>query len=203
MKPPGALGEGEPVAVTLVESIHKMDMEWRDMERLAMVGYAVLAGYQMALYRALGKSGAGAMTQMLLGEVGDLVLDALARAEGEIKYDAAEPHEIIADVLRRLGIAREVRVERLEDAEKHGRRLRRYRVEIADSMFMPVHRMLTERGLREYPLSPEAMIVAAIVRRVLTAKNPRARVNVTTVLPQSENEPLTIMVEEILPLSKT
>lgn len=182
-----------------MESVREVEMSWRDMERLSMVGYAVLAGYQMALYRALG-SGAGAMTQMLLSEIGDLVLDTLERADGEMRYDVAEPHEIIADVLKRMGIAKKVRVERLEDAEKHGRRLRRYRVEIMDSVFMPVHRLLAERGLREYPLSPEAMIVAAIVRRVLVAKNPGARVNVTTILPSGKEEPLTVLVEEILPL---
>ncbi len=42
--------------------------------------------------------------------------------------------------------------------------------------------------------------MAAIVRKMLLERNPRARVNVTTLLPRSESEPLTIIVEEILPL---
>ncbi len=188
-------------AKTMISGYEDVNISWRDRRKLDMVGYAILAGYQMALYRALGRAGAGAMTQMLLGEIGDLVLEVLSELEGSINYKVAEPHELIADVLKRLGVAKEVRVERLEDVEKHGRKLRRYKVEVKDSIFMPVHRVLVKRGLREYPLSPEAMIVAAIVRKMLLEKNPKARVNVTTVLPQSENEPLTIIVEEILPLN--
>ena len=184
----------------LISGYEGVNTDWRDRKKLDMVGYAILAGYQMALYRALGSAGAGAMTQMLLGEIGDLILEVLGELEGSIDYNVAEPHELIADILKRLGIAKEVKVERLEDVEKHGRKLRRYKVEIRDSIFMPVHRVLVKRGLREYPLSPEAMITAAIVRKMLLEKNPRARVNVTTVLPQSEGEPLTIIVEEILPL---
>ncbi len=187
-------------AQTMISEYEGVNTEWRDRKKLDMVGYAILAGYQMALYRALGSAGAGAMTQMLLGEIGDLVLEILGKLEGKIDYSVSEPHELIADVLKRLGVAKEVKVERLEDVEKHGRKLRRYKVEIKDSVFMPVHKVLVKRGLREYPLSPEAMIVAAIVRKVLLEKNPKARVNVTTVLPQSEGEPLTIIVEEILPL---
>ncbi len=187
-------------AQTMISEYEGVNTEWRDRKKLDMVGYAILAGYQMALYRALGSAGAGAMTQMLLGEIGDLVLEILGELEGKIDYSVSEPHELIADVLKRLGVAKEVKVERLEDVEKHGRKLRRYKVEIKDSVFMPVHKVLVKRGLREYPLSPEAMIVAAIVRKVLLEKNPKARVNVTTVLPQSEGEPLTIIVEEILPL---
>ncbi len=133
-------------ARTMISEYEGVNTEWRDRKKLDMVGYAILAGYQMALYRALGSAGAGAMTQMLLGEIGDLILEVLGELEGKISYNVSEPHELIADVLKKLGIAKEVRVERLEDVEKHGRKLRRYRVEIKDSMFMPVHKVLVKRG---------------------------------------------------------
>jgi len=184
----------------MISEMNEMDTDWRDRRYLDMLGYAILAGYQLALWRALG-SGSGAMTQMLLGEVGDLVLEALRETGVNIDYDVAEPDKIVEDVLGRIGIAREVRVERLEDSVKHGRRLRRYRVVIKDSMFAPVHAMLVQRGMREYPLSPEALVIAAIVRRVLHSRNPRARVSVRAILPASGNEPLEVIVEEVAPLT--
>jgi len=184
----------------MISEMNKINTGWRDRRYLDMLGYAILAGYQLALWRALGSS-SGAMTQMLLGEVGDLVLEALRETGIDIDYDVAEPDKIIEDVLRKIGIAREVRVERLEDSVKHGRRLRRYRVTIKDSMFAPVHAMLAQRGMREYPLSPEALVIAAIVRRVLQSKNSRARVNVRTILPAPDNEFLEVIIEEIAPLS--
>jgi hypothetical protein len=105
-------------------------------------------------------------------------------------------------VFKELGIAKDVRVERLEDATKYGCKLVRYKVELYDSFYKPVHKVLVSRGLTEYPLSPEALLAAALLRKKLRETQKDARVKVTAKLPQSKNEPLTLIIEQILPLQQ-
>ncbi len=183
----------------LVKEMEQVDMGWRSLEKLNHVMQAVMIGYQVALYRALGEKGMKAMSQLLLTEVGDLIADVFERFAGEREYShhIEDIEELVKEQLEHLGIARDVRVEELEKRVKYGQELRRFRKEVYDSVFTPVHRLLVERGLKEYPLSPEALLVAAIIRRALRSVDERARVKVDVKLPQSPREPLTILVEEI------
>ena len=193
----------ESASKQLIAESHATNTSWRSMENLNLVNMALMVGYQIALAKTLG-TGVNSMGQLLQNEVGDLIAEIFDQVtkEGAINYKTESVEEIIARVFRELGIARDVKVERLEDAEKYGRKLVRYKVELYDSFFKPVHKVLASRGLKEYPLSPEALLAAALLRKKLRLKHADARVKVTAILPHSENEPLTLIVEEILPLQK-
>ena len=202
---PAALGpardEVRVEANRLIEYQKKVDNSWRGRRERELVDMALMTGYQIALWRTLGP-GINSMGQMLQSEVGELLIEILDRLTGqEMDFKIDDAGKLIKEAFERLGIAREIRVERLSDEVKYGRKMRRYRVEIKDSAYMPIHMTLVERGLKEFPLSPEALLAAAIIRKMIRAVtgDGKARVKVTALLPASPGEPLTLLIDEILP----
>lgn len=74
-----------------------------------------------------------------------------------------------------------------------------YKLYIKGSLFAPVHKILIDRGLKEFPLSPEGLLAASIVRRVLRERkdgNTKARINVNTKLPVN-GETLIVEIKEV------
>ncbi len=191
-------------AARILEEGGKVETGWRSLERVIGLLNAIVAGYQLCMVRMLG-SGATATTQILLTEVGELLSRMVDRIldSSQASYELENVGKLIANAFRELGIARRVEVEELEATEKHGQKLRRYRVLVYDSIFSPAHRILVERGVREFTLSPEALLAAAIVRRVLrerTGGDRRARVTVKAILPQAADQPLEVLVEQLVSL---
>ncbi len=190
-------------ARSLVSTMSGMDLSWRNLESIAKMCNAILAAYQIALVKTLG-SGAGAMSQILLNELGDVLIQLAGEISGEKRevFEEKDITNIIVGILKTLGIAKDVEVQELESTEKHGQTLRRFSIKIWGSIFTPAHRVLVNRGVKSYSLSPEALLVAAILRKMLrdTAADKSIRVNVTAKLPESEDQPLEIIVEQITSL---
>ena len=149
----------------------------------------IIAAYQYALHRALG-SGSGAMTQMLITSLGDELVNLLEDIGVKISEER-DVAEAIKKALEEFGIAKRVEVIKPE-TNKAGEE---YVIKIYDSVFKDIPRFLAKVGAR-YTLSPEALLVAAIVRGFLRRRDPNARVNVS-VDTYEPDKPLTIHVRII------
>ncbi|WP_317895373.1 hypothetical protein [Pyrofollis japonicus] len=175
-----------------------MNTEWRDINRVLMTINAIVLGYQVVIGKTLGKS-FGGMTQMLLREVGNLLSDIVDQLVGDIEYSEEKLVEAIERSLVATGIAKDVKVEELPSEVKHSYVLRRFSIKITDSIFKPIYKVLSKYGYKEFPLSPEGMLVAAVVLKVLKQSNKSAKLNMKARLPTSEDEALEIIVEQIIP----
>ncbi len=193
--------EGGGAVREVLNGVDHMDTSWRDKAVVINVINLVVMGYQVVIGKVLGKS-YGGMTQLLLNEVGDMLSEMVDElTKGKLVYDADNLANTIKASLVELGIAKNVEVEELPPEEKHGRMLRRYRVVIKDSLFQPIYRVLLKKGYTEFPMSPEGLLIAAIVRRVLREKQADARVNMKAKL-MEDGETLEVHIEQITPLQK-
>ena len=146
----------------------------------------IVAAYQIAVTRALGP-GANALSQMLLQELGDLLSSYVEKLVDGIDFN--KPEEAISKVFRELKLAGDVEVER-GDGE--------WLIKIKDSVFIPTYRILRERGVEFFTLSPEALIVASIIRKYLRLKGTgKERVSVKAEVP--EDDVLVFKVKELRP----
>ena len=192
----------------IVDHSVKVDMSWRNFDNIYHVTNTLLIGYQTVLWRVLGK-GMGAMEQLLIREFGEMLAELtnhLERRESGLsmieKHGVEDLETLVRAYLEKLGIARDVKVERLEAIEKYGKLLERFKVEIRDSVFLPTHIVLSKRGIKEFPLSPEGLLIAAVIKRALQhgRGDESVRVKVDAFLPEKEGDPLVVIVEEIHPL---
>jgi len=174
------------------------NMANRTAERMIPLMNSLVTGYSIALAKTLG-SGAGAMTQILLSEVGE-VLSAMVDeilGDKQASYELENVEELLKNAFLELGIAEDVKIEKeVKDNMKI------YKLYIKGSLFTPVHKILIDRGLKEFPLSPEGLLSASIVRRVLRERSggdSKARVNVNTQLPVN-NGVLTVNIKQVNPL---
>ena len=173
----------------------KMNMSWRDLNKVTSLMNTLVAGYSIALEKVLGNY-AGAMTQLLLTEVGDVLSAMVDEILGskQVSYESENRTVLIETALKELGIAKDVKV--ISDTSG---KYETHKILIKDSIFYPVHRILVSRGHREFPLSPEGLLCAAIVRRVLREKtggNSKSRVVVNTILPV-EDKTLIIEIKQV------
>ncbi|ADC69765.1 conserved hypothetical protein [Methanocaldococcus sp. FS406-22] len=171
------------------------NMANRTAERMIPLLNALVTGYSIALAKTLG-SGAGAMTQILLSEVGEVLSAMIDEILGskQVSYELENVEELLKNAFLELGIAEDVKIEK--DVKDN---MRIYKLHIKGSLFAPVHKILIDRGLKEFPLSPEGLLSASIVRRVLrerTGGDTKARVNVNTKLPV-DGETLIIEIKEV------
>jgi len=182
---------------SIISGVKDMDTGWRKTENVIMAVNAILLGYQVVIGKTLGRS-FGGMTQMLLREVGDLLSEMVDKLTGDgVKYTEENIKEAIRRSLVETGIAKEVEVEELPPEEKRGAPLRRFRIRVKDSMFKPIYQILVQKGFTEFPLSPEGMLIAAVVLRILKKSNKDARLNMKAKLPSSDEEDLEVELEEI------
>jgi len=182
----------------IVKGVGGMDTGWRRLDRVIMAMNTIVLGYQVVIGKTLGRS-FGGMTQMLLREVGDLLSDLVDQVVEGIEYSEEKLAEAIRRSLLETGIARMVEVEELPAEVRQGRRLRRFRVRVRDSIFAPIYQVLVKRGYTEFPLSPEGMLIAAVVLKALRGSGRDVRLNMRAVLPRSEEEHLEVIVEQIEP----
>ncbi len=154
----------------------------------------IIAAYQYALHKTLG-GGSGAMTQMLISSLGDELINLLEDTGLKLVEDV-DVADAIAEALRELGIAKNVEVVKPE-TQKAGEE---FIVRIYDSVFREIPRFLSKLGAK-YTLSPEALLVAAIIRAHLRKKDPSARVSVS-VEEYAPDKPLTIRVRVIRPMQR-
>ncbi len=117
----------------------------------AKVVNLILFAYQMALIKTIGKS-AGAMAQLLISELGDLLSKSL-------EVEAQSLEEAIKKLFKETGLANDVEFKQVDE--------KTYEVIVKDSAFKELHEMLKKEGLKDFPLSPEAMLVASIIRKYL------------------------------------
>ncbi len=187
---------------SIISGVKDMDTGWRKTENVIMAVNAILLGYQVVIGKTLGRS-FGGMTQMLLREVGDLLSEMVDKLTGDgVKYTEENIKEAIRRSLVETGIAKEVEVEELPPEEKRGALLRRFRIRVKDSMFKPIYQILVQKGFTEFPLSPEGMLIAAVVLRILKKSNKDARLNMKAKLPSSDEEDLEVELEEIRPMKR-
>jgi phosphoenolpyruvate synthase/pyruvate phosphate dikinase len=149
---------------------------------------AIIAGYQIALNRTLG-SGAAAMTQLLIKDIGDFLEELLEEIGFEV-HEIKDLKEDIPKSLKMLGISDKVEVEVPSDGAESGDK---YVIKIYDSIFKPVAVMLAKKGI-SFTLSPESFITAAIVRKAVRKVRPNAQVRVKVHPQKSPDEPLVIEV---------
>jgi hypothetical protein len=171
------------------------NMANRTAERMIPLMNSLVTGYSIALAKTLG-SGAGAMTQILLSEVGEVLSAMVDEILGskQVSYELENVEELLKNAFLELGIAENVKIEK--DVKEN---MRIYKLHIKGSLFVPVHKILIDRGLKEFPLSPEGLLSASIVRRVLrerTGGDTKARVNVNTKLPV-DGETLIVEIKEV------
>ncbi len=187
---------------SIISGVKDMDTGWRKTENVIMAVNAILLGYQVVIGKTLGRS-FGGMTQMLLKEVGDLLSEIVDKLTGDgVEYTEENIKEAIRRSLVETGIAKEVIIEELPPEEKHGALLRRFRIRVKDSMFKPIYSILVQKGFTEFPLSPEGMLIAAVVLRILKKSNRDARLNMKAKLPRADEEDLEIVLEEIRPMKR-
>ena len=175
--------------------LEKVNGEWRSMDRIVSLMNAVVTGYTIALSKALG-SGATAMSQLLIKEIGDVLSEMVDQILGskQLEYNVENRIDLIKSALLEMGICKEVEVvsEGRENEETHT-------IKISDSIFHPAHMVLVKQGFREFPLSPEGFLCAAVIRKVLRLKDggdPKAQVRITTKLPIN-GKTLIVEVKEI------
>ncbi len=144
----------------------------------------IVAAYQIAITKALG-AGANALSQMLLQELGDLLSDYVKDIIPGVNFE--NPEDAIKKVFKELKLADEVDVKREGDT---------WLIEIRGSIFIPTYKILRQRGVEFFTLSPEALIVASIIRRYLRLKGTgKERVAVKAEVP--EDDVLRFKVEQI------
>ncbi|WP_048196729.1 hypothetical protein [Methanocaldococcus vulcanius] len=168
----------------------------RTAERMIPLMNSLITGYSIALAKTLG-SGAGAMTQILLSEVGEVLSAMVDEILGndQVNYEMENVEELLKNAFLELGIAKDIKIEK----EKKDNMVI-YKLYIKGSVFAPVHKILIDRGLKEFPLSPEGLLSASIVRRVLREReggNVKARINVNTKLPIEDGETLIVEIKEV------
>jgi hypothetical protein len=188
-------GEYVTQAHELLTNTGVKNMENRTAERIIPLMNSLVTGYSIALAKTLG-SGAGAMTQILLTEVGEVLSAMVDEILGskQASYELENVEELLRNAFLELGIAEDIKIEK---ETKNNMLI--YRLYINNSLFSPVHKILADRGLKEFPLSPEGLLSASIVRRVLrerTGGDTKARVNVTTKLPTDGN-PLIVEIKQV------
>ncbi|ALU11344.1 hypothetical protein EYM_00145 [Ignicoccus islandicus DSM 13165] len=136
---------------------------------------AIVSAYQIAITKALG-AGANAMAQMLLTELGDFLSDYVESVIGEMDYEDVKG--AVRKIFQELGLAKEVKIE-----EKDGK----WVIEVRGSVFIPTYKILAQRGIQFFTLSPEALLIASIIRKSLRIKgDQKARVRVNAETPQDE-----------------
>jgi len=165
----------------------------RTAERMIPLMNSLITGYSIALAKTLG-SGAGAMTQILLSEVGEVLSAMVDEILGndQVNYEMENVEELLKNAFLELGIAKDIEIEK----EKKDNMII-YKLYIKGSVFAPVHKILIDRGLKEFPLSPEGLLSASIVRRVLREREKGARINVNTKLPVEDGETLMVEIKEV------
>ncbi len=167
---PASSGRGERVLKEEVKSL----MSAEDVCLSPALVNALVSAYQIAITRALG-AGANALSQMLLFELGDLLSDYV---EQLIKVDFSKPEEAIEKVFKELKLAKEVKVKR-EDST--------WDIEVRGSVFIPTYQILRQRNIEFFTLSPEALIIASIIRRYLRMKGKgNERVKVKAEVPEGD-----------------
>ncbi len=150
----------------------------------------IVAAYQIAITKTLG-SASNAMAQMLLTELGELLSNYVDEVLGEADYSNVE--ETVKRAFEELGLAKEVNV------KKEGEN--KWIIEVKGSVFIPTYKILKERGVQFFTLSPEALLVASIIRRHLReAGDGKERVRVKAEVP--EDETLRFIVEKIASLRR-
>ncbi|MCE4613087.1 MAG: hypothetical protein F7C07_04580 [Desulfurococcales archaeon] len=149
---------------------------------------AIIAGYQVALNRTLGK-GAAAMTQLLIKDIGE-VLEHLLEESGFELHEVKDLKKDIKKAFSMLNISNKVKVEVPKDGTEAGDK---YVIKIHDSIFKPVARLLYKKGI-PYTLSPESFIAAALVRMAIRKVKPDAQVKVKVHPQESPDDPLVIEV---------
>ena len=136
---------------------------------------AIVSAYQIAITKVLG-AGANAMAQMLLSELGDFLSDYVESVIGKIDYSDVE--EAVKKIFEELGLAKEVEIK-----EKDGK----WEVVVKGSVFIPTYKILFERGVKFFTLSPEALLIASIIRKSLRSKgDEKARVRVKAETPSDD-----------------
>ena len=160
----------------------KYNESWRNTSHIVPLMNALVSGYSIALHKTLG-AGAGAMTQILLTEVGEVMsaMVDIILGDEQLSFETENTDEILKSALLKLGIAEDVEIEsdRNNGLEKH-------KIYIKNSIFDSCHKILIDKGIKEFPLSPEGLLCASIIRRILREKtggDAKARVNVNTKLP--------------------
>ncbi len=191
------MSRGDAVS-RIVDGVREMDTGWRSVDRVIMAVNTIVLGYQVVIGKTLGKS-FGGMTQMLLREVGELLSEVVDNLVGGLDYSEENLAEAIKRSLVETGIAKKVEVEELPAEIRHGRKMRRFRIRVEDSLFRPIYEVLVKKGYVEFPMSPEGLLIAAVVLRVLKKSGKDAKVNMKAVLPRSEEEDLEITIEQIEP----
>jgi hypothetical protein len=144
----------------------------------------IVAAYQIAVTKALG-AGANALSQILLQELGDLLSSYVEQIVEDV--DFTKPEEAIRKVFEELKLAEKVEVERGDNE---------WLIKIKGSVFIPTYKILRERNVEFFTLSPEALIVASIIRKYLRLKGTgKERVAVKAEVP--EDDVLVFKVREI------
>ncbi len=149
---------------------------------------AIIAGYQVALTKTLGK-GSMAMTQLLIRDIGE-VLEHLLEDAGFRLHEISDLREDLKKAFSMLGISDNVVVETPNNGANQGDK---YVIKIYDSVFKPVARLLEKKGI-PYTLSPESFIAAAIVRMAIRKIKPDAQVRITVRPQKTPDDPLVVEV---------
>ena len=149
---------------------------------------AVIAGYQIALNRTLG-TGAAAMTQLLIRDIGDFLEDMLEDIGFEL-HGIKDLKEDIPRAFKMLNISDHVEVEVPNDGAKVGDK---YIIKVYDSVFKPVARLLAVRGIK-FTLSPESFLAAAIIRKAVRKTKPNSQVKIKIYPQKDPEDPLLIEV---------
>ncbi len=149
---------------------------------------AIVAGYQIALQRTLG-AGAAAMTQLLIKDIGDFLESMLEEIGFEV-HEISDLSKDIPEALKKLGISDKVEVEVPQDGSESGAK---YVIKVHDSIFKPTAILLAKKGIK-FTLSPEAFIIAAIVRKAVRKVRPDAQVKIKVLPQKSPEDPLVVEV---------
>ncbi|MCE4616557.1 MAG: hypothetical protein F7C09_05810 [Aeropyrum sp.] len=149
---------------------------------------AVIAGYQIALTKTLGR-GSAAMTQLLIRDIGQ-VLEEMLEELGFVPREIKDLGEDMSKAFKMLGISDNVEVIIPGDGvEKDAK----YVIKIYDSVFKPAARLLYKKGIT-FTLSPESFLAAALVRAAIRKVKPDAQVKIKVNPQKSPDEPLEIEV---------
>ncbi len=149
---------------------------------------AIIAGYQIALNKTLG-SGAAAMTQLLIKNIGDF-LEEMLEGEGFEIHAIEDLKKDLPEAFKRLGISDKVKVELPGNGSTSGDK---YLVKIYDSIFKPAARLLAKKGIK-FTLSPESFLAAAIIRKAVRKVRPGAQVKIKMYPQENPEEPLVLEV---------
>ncbi len=150
---------------------------------------AIIAGYQIALNKTLG-SGAAAMTQLLIKDIGDFLEEMLENVGFEI-HEIRELKYDVPRAFKMLGISDNVEVEIPSGSgtvEKD-----KYVIKIYDSIFKPAARFLATKGIK-FTLSPESFLAAAIIRKAIRKTKPNAQIKIKIHPHEKPQDPLVIEV---------